>query len=267
VTSLKTIIYYFSGTGNSLAAARSICRHLGDCELVSIASLTGTKGEINPAADRVGIVCPVYYLGLPSMVAEFVQRLDLSRAGYCFAVLTMGGTGASALHQLDDLVVAHTGRNLDAAFSVRMVGNFVPLYEPAKGAKRDKLLAGAEKRLAEIAAMIDKGLIVRPGIAVFSGLVKRFMYDGFIRRIHDADRNFFADERCTSCGTCADVCPVHNIEMVDGKPVWKHHCELCCACIHFCPVEAIQFGQKTRRRGRYRHPDLKVADMKAQRGE
>jgi MinD superfamily P-loop ATPase len=55
--------------------------------------------------------------------------------------------------------------------------------------------------------------------------------------------------------------------MVEEKPVWKHHCELCCACIHFCPVEAIQYGPKTKKRGRYCHPALKLADMKAQRGE
>ena len=182
---MKTIIYYFTGTGNSLAAARSICHHLGDCELVSIASLAGTTGEITPSADRVGIVCPVYDLGLPSIVAEFVQRLDLSHAGYCFAVLTMGGFGAPALHQVDDLIFAHTETS-QSAFTVRMVGNFVPLYEPVKGAKRDKLLADAGKRVDEIAAIIDKSLIVQSGIAAFSRLMKRFMYDGFIRQIHTA---------------------------------------------------------------------------------
>jgi ferredoxin len=264
---VKTIIYYFTGTGNSLAAARNICRHLGECELVSIASLAATPTDITPDADRVGIVCPVYDFGLPSIVVEFVQRLDLSGTGYCFAVLTMGGIGASALRQIDDLIVSRSRRHLDAAWTVKMVGNFVPLYEPAKGAKKERLLADAEKHLAGIAAMIDKGLTVRPDTPLLSALLKYCMYDGFIRHIHDADKNFIADERCTSCGTCADVCPVHNIEMVDGKPVWKHHCELCCACIHLCPVEAIQYGQKTRARGRYHHPDLKIADMKAQRGD
>jgi len=33
-STVKTIIYYFTGTGNSLAAAKRICTHLGDCELV-----------------------------------------------------------------------------------------------------------------------------------------------------------------------------------------------------------------------------------------
>jgi ferredoxin len=264
---MKTVMYYFTGTGNSLAAARTICGHLGDCELVSIASLATTTGEIYAGSDRVGIVCPVYYLGLPSIVTEFVNRLDLSRTGYCFAVLTMGGFGASALHQLDDLVFARNNRHLDAAFTVRMVGNFVPRYDPAKGAKQEKLLADADTFLSEIAASIDKGLIVRPGIAIVTGLLKRFMYDGFIRQIHGADKNFFADEKCTSCGTCAAVCPVKNIEMVNEKPVWKHHCELCCACIHFCPAEAIQYGPKTKKRGRYRNPSVTLMDMKKQRGE
>ena len=264
---MKTVIYYFTGTGNSLAAARKICGHLGDCELVSIASLATTTGEIHAGSERVGIVCPVYYLGLPSIVTEFVNRLDLSRTGYCFAVLTMGGFGASALHQLDDLVFARNNRHLDAAFTVRMVGNFVPRYDPATGAKQEKLLRDADTILSEIAASIDKGLIVRPGIAPVTGLLKWFMYDKFIRTIHDADKNFFADEKCTSCGTCAAVCPVKNIEMVNEKPLWKHHCELCCACIHFCPAEAIQYGQKTKKRGRYRNPSVTLMDMKKQRGE
>jgi hypothetical protein len=159
-STIKTIIYYFTGTGNSLAAAKGICTHLGDCDLVSNASLSGTSGEIQPGADRLGIVCPVYDFGLPSIVAEFVQRLGLSQTGYCFAVLTMGGLGVSALHQLDDLVFAHNNPGLDAAFVVRMVGNFFPLYDPAKGAKREKLLADADTRLGEIAGSIDKGLIV-----------------------------------------------------------------------------------------------------------
>jgi ferredoxin len=264
---MKTIIYYFTGTGNSLVAAKSICTHLGDCELVSIASLSAAQGVINAGTDRVGIVCPVYDLGLPSIVAEFVQRLDVSQSAYCFGVLTMGGFGASALHQLDDLVFAHSKRHLDAAFAVRMVGNCVPLYDPAKGEKRDKLLADADTRFSEIACSIDKGLIVRPGFTFISAFLKRIMYDGFIRKIHDADKNFIADEKCTSCGTCAAVCPVKNIDMVKEKPVWKHHCELCCACIHFCPVAAIQYGPKTKKRGRYKNPSVTVADMKKQRGE
>jgi hypothetical protein len=119
----------------------------------------------------------------------------------------MGGLGVSALHQLDKLVFAHNNRHLDAAFVVRRVGNFVPLYDPAKGAKREKLLEDANRRFSEIAGSIDKGLIVRPDIALLSAFLKRFMYDGFIRQIHHSDRTFIADGKCTACGTCAASLP------------------------------------------------------------
>src|SRR5690554_2082546 len=52
---MKTVIYYFTGTGNSLAAARKVAAALGETELVPIASLAITPGTITPDADRVGI--------------------------------------------------------------------------------------------------------------------------------------------------------------------------------------------------------------------
>ena len=264
---MKTIIYYFTGTGNSLAAARKIAAALGDCELIPIASQKNIPGDIIPPADRVGIVAPVYDFGLPSIVAEFAGRLDLKKAGYTFCVMTMGGMGASALHQMNAIVTKKNGRPLDAAWVVQMVGNFVPLYSPPEGTKKEKALAGADAKIQDIAGMIDKGITVRPGFSPVSSLLKGLMYDGFISKIHESDKQFVSDDNCTHCGTCSNVCPVKNIEMVDEKPEWQHHCELCMACLNFCPAKAIQWGPKTKARGRYRHPDVKIADMKVQRGE
>ena len=264
---MKTIIYYFTGTGNSLAAAKKIAAALRNCELVPIASFQDSKGDIVPAADRVGIIAPVYDLGLPAIVAEFAGRLDLSKAGYTFCVMTAGGFGGSALHQANDIVRKKNGRPLDAAWVVRMVGNFVPLYSPAEGKKKDDNLAAADTRLAAIAGDIDNGIIVRPGISPVTSFLKWLVYDKFMRQIHEADKKFVADEHCTRCGTCSRVCPVKNIVMVGEKPEWQHHCELCMACLNLCPVKAIQWGPKTRSRGRYRHPDLKIADMNVQRGD
>ncbi len=264
---MKTVIYYFTGTGNSLAAARRIAGVLGETELFGIASFANTPGAITPDADRVGLVCPVYDVGVPVMVAEFAERLDLSRAGYTFAVVTMGGMGVAALHQLNGIFKERQNRTLDAAFAVSMPGNFPPLSRPPAGEKRDKILRAAEERLGEIAAAIGSGRAVPPGFAPVSSLMKALTYGPFTKQVHGAGENFTVSDACTGCGTCEKVCPARNITLADGRPVWGRQCELCCACLHFCPVEAIQlhmlFG--TEGRGRYRHPDLKVADMEAQR--
>ncbi|NMB78224.1 MAG: 4Fe-4S ferredoxin [Methanomicrobiales archaeon] len=264
---MKTIIYYFTGTGNSLAAAKKIAQALGDCELVSIASQKSDLRDIVPHAERVGIIAPVYDFGLPSIVAEFAGRLDLSKTSYSFCVLTMGGIGASALRQMNDIVTKKNGRPLDAAWVVKMVGNFVPLYAPKEGKTRDDLLAAADAQVTAIAGMIKDGRTVRPGISPLSSLLKMVMYNGFIWQVHTSDKEFVADGNCTHCGTCSRVCPVKNIVMVNEMPEWQHRCELCMACLNLCPAQAIQWGQKTKTRGRYRHPDITIHDMKVQRGE
>jgi ferredoxin len=266
---MKTIIYYFTGTGNSLAAAKKIAAVLGGCELVPIASLKNRNGDITPLAERVGIVSPVYDAGLPRIVAEFAGQLNLSGVRYTFGIVTLGGTGVSALHQLNGIVSRKNGRKLDAAFAVKMPGNFPPVGKIALPEKQQEILKTAEKRLVEIAGIIGKGTAVPPGFSPLSSLMRSLVYPPFFKNVHGADKDFSVSDACTSCGTCAKVCPVGNIVMVNDRPSYQHHCEWCCACLHFCPIEAIQlnvfFGSTGR--GRYRHPGLNVEDMKTQRGE
>ncbi len=265
---MKTIIYYFSGTGNSLAVAKRIAKILGESEIVPIASLANTTGEILPEAERIGIVCPVYDSGIPRTVAECAARLDLSRAVYTFAIVTMGALGVAALHQLNGIFKERQKKALDAAFAVKMPGNFPPIGIPPTGSKKDAILHEADARIEEIAGKIQDGKHVPPGFAPISGVIKRITYGSFFRNVHEADRSFSLSPNCTGCGTCAKVCPVGNITIVDDRPVWQHHCELCCACLHFCPVEAIDLNMVhgTKGRGRYRHPDLRIVDMEHQRG-
>jgi ferredoxin len=266
---VKTIIYYFTGTGNSLAAARNIGAALKDCELVPIASLKDTPGKIIPAADRVGIVCPVYDAGLPVIVKEFAERLDIGAVPYVFGIVTLGGTGISALHQLNGILMESSRKKLDAAFALRMPGNFPPVGVPPSGGKKEEILKKADAELAAIAVAIRKGQTVPPGFSPLSSLMRILLYPPFARNVHGGDTSFAVEDTCNSCGTCVKVCPVGNITLEEKRPIWHHRCELCCACLHFCPVEAIQLNvmRGTKGRGRYRHPDLKVDDMKAQRGE
>ena len=83
----------------------------------------------------------------------------------------------------------------------------------------------------------------------------------FLESIQLMDYGFKCDDKCNGCGICLKVCPVRNIKMVDGKPVWQHHCEQCFACLQWCPKEAVQFGNKTSHGKRYHHPEVKLSDM------
>jgi ferredoxin len=263
---MKTILYYFTGTGNSLAVAEGLARHLGDCNLVPIATTAGTSAPISPAADHVGIVCPVYFFGLPAIVADFSRRIDLARVRYVFAVVTMGGSGGSeTLRQLDRILnQGPDTRGLDAGFTVKMPGNYIIMYGPPKGRQLDTILGEADRRVEEIGAMVNSGVHRKPSWSPFASIVHRVMYPRFIAGVHEKDRKFTVDDRCTSCGTCAEVCPVGNVRLEAGRPVWLHHCEQCMACIHLCPTLAVQAGPKTEGRERYRHPGITIKALKEQ---
>jgi ferredoxin len=266
---METTIYYFTGTGNSLAVARDLCERLGDCRTVPIASLREEPGPIRPAANRVGIVYPVYFSGIPSIVAEIAARLDLGEVRYVFAVCTFGGSGATpSLRQLDRVLRAGAGgRGLDAGFAVRMPGNYIVLYDREADGALERTLADASRKVAAIAEAVSRGEHTMPRFSPVGAVINRAYYPRFLAGVHGADAKFTVDDRCTACGTCVAVCPVGNVRLEAGRPAWLHRCEQCMACIQYCPVEAIQAGPKTASRRRYRHPGVTVKALADQDGE
>jgi ferredoxin len=260
---VKTIIYYFTGTGNSLAVAKKIAAALGDCELVPIALLAKTGGDVVPQAERFGIVCPVYFSGLPLMVASCAGRLDLKAVPYVFAVVTNGGGGGSAaLRQLDSILRKRQDRGIDAGFSVTMPGNYILMYSSPAGKKQEEILAKADEQVAGIIGPVIRCERRELPSSLFPRVLYTLLYPWFASHVHAGDRKFSVNDKCTSCGICAAICPAKNIDLVEGKPVWKHHCELCCGCIHTCPAGAIQAGSRTATRLRYRHPSVTIAELK-----
>ena len=120
-----------------------------------------------------------------------------------------------------------------------------------------------EKRIAKI--IIGKAVPVIDGIAAKlkscepfikprDNLYDRFMSAAvnpmFYRFFVKADK-FTADNRCVGCGKCVAICPLNNIRLADGKPVWGKNCTHCMACIAYCPTEAIEYGKKSVGKPRY----------------
>lgn len=256
---MKTAIYYFTGTGNSLEIARRIAETICGSEVLSIAACM-RHNRLKTDAERVGFVFPVYYLGLPKIVERFLRALDLGTVLQVFYVNTSGGdSGFDSSTLAVGRILARKGKKLSDGYNIVMPDNYVKMYEPeAEEEQKVKLQAG-EKSAEEIARNVisGKGEIKKDKMGRFSRIVNRF-WQVFLAG--GSDRAFFVSSDCNFCGLCSKVCPVENIRMKDGKPEWQHHCEECMACIHFCPKAAIQ-TKKAVNRARYHHPGVKAADL------
>jgi len=83
---MKTDVYYFSGTGNSLWVAQKISKKIENSELIPIPKVVnkkeGIKGEI------IGIVCPIYMDNIPLIVADFIKIVSFQL--YLLPALSLG---------------------------------------------------------------------------------------------------------------------------------------------------------------------------------
>ena len=256
---MRTTLYWFSGTGNSLQMARDLAQALGAADLVPIATAVGKP--VPAGVDRIGIVVPVYAFGLPLIVADFCRALQAPATPYVFGVATCGGMPGATLRQMRDLLKGR-GLTLSAGFVLQMPGNYTPLYGAPSEAVQRKMLGKAGLRIPEIARVVSQKQAARveasnPIGAWLGSLVYRLGAS----KLRQADTSFRVTDKCNSCGLCAKVCPVGNIVMQDGKPGWRHRCEQCLACLQWCPQEAIEFGRSTIGRRRYRHPAMTAKDF------
>lgn len=256
----KNVIFYFTGTGNSLKTTRDIAKELGDCDVFFMPAYTEKK--VLAGYERVGFVFPVYAGGPPLYVQKFIKETDFtpSKDAYFFTVATYGGSQGNTFYLLNE-ILENQGINLDACFGINMRPNYIVEYDMPK-----IVYKLSEKSPQKIRLTAEK-IVQKKHTSLPKRKVKLLymMNQNFTKKYNDMDKDYNVSENCTGCGLCSKVCPVGNIEMSDGTPTFKHHCEQCVACIHVCPQKALNYKNKTQKRKRYIHPDITVRDLIVQK--
>ena len=247
------MIIYFSGTGNSRFAAEYLAKQLQD-ELLDAGRRMKAGEKDSFHSDRPWVfVAPVYAWRMANVLAEHIRSTQLTGSRETYFVLTCGGDIGNAGHYAAQLC-EEKGLHYKGVLEVVMPENYIAMFNAPGEEEARAIVTKAKPILEQAAQLIRQGKpLPEPKVGLLDRLKSGPVNKGFYKFYVKADA-FFATDACTGCGVCTEACPLNNIRLCGGKPVWDKNCTHCMACICGCPTEAIEYGKRSRGKPRYLCP-------------
>ncbi len=248
------MIIYFSATGNSRFAAHLLADQLNEPITDAGAWIKNNqKGEFYSQTPWI-FVAPTYSWQMPHIFADFIRETRFLDNREAYFILTCGGETGNADQEISALC-KEKGLNFHGVWPTVMPDNYIIMFPSPAPDKCPQMMEKAADSLKKAADCIRKGQDF-PAVPhnwldkLKSGIVNQGFY-----RFQIKTTPFYTTERCTGCGKCVRLCPLNNIHLKNGQPVWGSNCTHCTACLNGCPTAAIEYGRKTKGKRRYQCPE------------
>ena len=244
------MICCFSGTGNSRYAAQLIASVTGD-RIVSLNDRI-KNGDRSPLQSErpFTFVCPTYAWRIPKIVSSLIRETRFKGNKKTYFVLTCGdGTGNAARYA--GKLCAEIRLTYMGLASIVMPENYIAMYSAPEPEQAKEIVRKAVPRIREAAEFISASRPLPKEAATFADRLRSAVVNPAFYRFVVGAKRFYATDACISCGKCADLCPLNNVKLENGKPRWGSSCTHCMACIGGCPKEAIEYGDHTKGKQRY----------------
>ncbi len=247
------MVLYFSATGNTEFIARELAKHLGD-DCLNLLNRVKYRDHTPLHSERPFIICaPVYVCEMPRFLAAYLKEQIFTGSRDVYFIFTSGGyCGISGI--LAKSMFRKKGMIYHGHAEFRMPRNYVasdayPMLPPEQ--VRDRILDSYEK-ISAVAEDIRQGRKLKARhVFLFETLIT-LPFNPVWSKLKYQTKDFYATDKCISCGKCVRVCPLNNVSLKYDRPSWGRDCTHCMACICNCPVDAIEYGNVTQNKEKYR---------------
>lgn len=247
------MVVFFSGTGNSRYCAKMLADKLDD-ELLDVFHFIrdGIAAELISGKPWV-FTAPTYGWRLPRIFEDFIRSGSFNGCQDAYFLMTCGSDIGAAAQSCQALCQEKRLR-YRGTLPVVMPENYIALFNAPDNAKALSIIEAAKPVLESGCAVIKEGQMFPPqktkaADRLKSGIVNRAFYRFIVKA-----KPFTVSGDCTGCGKCEKSCPLQNIRLQNGRPIWGDRCTHCMACICGCPQSAIEYGTASRGKPRYQCP-------------
>lgn len=249
------MIVYFSATGNTEYIAKLLADKLND-KIVNMTDILKQGAFMKLTSQKPYVfLSPIYLSSFPIPVMNLLKNSIFEGNKNFYFIATCAGksesSGAAAFcKEFTELKNA----TFKGTTHIGMPQDYLMFFKIKSEEENKERFTKAINRAEQLATIIQNNdtfetkevskfhhALVGPTVKYYNQL--------FINT-----KKFYTTDSCISCGLCEKVCPMNNITLTDGKPVWNNNCIHCTACINKCPKQAIEYGKKTIGKPRYQAP-------------
>ena len=244
------MIVYYTGTGNSRYVAQRFAAALGD-DLITANEYIKNDTPADLHSDRPWVfVSPTYGWQIPRIFADFLRRGRFTGSRKAYFVMTCGSEIGNA-DKYNRELCAEKAISCMGTAQIVMPENYIAMFSAPQADKARQIVAKAEPSIDRAIAAIQRNQSFAPTRnnlydRFMSGPVNPIFYRFFVKA-----NAFTVSSACIGCGQCAKRCPMNNVAIKNGTPVWGKNCTHCMACICYCPTSAIEYGKKSVGQPRY----------------
>lgn len=249
------MVFYFTGTGNSLYVAKQL-----DAEKISIPQVIHNSNLVFESPS-LGVVCPIYGHEMPKMVKDFLKKATF-RTEYFYLILTYGNIHGGAA-ELAEQALAVCGKRADYINTIKMVDNFLPAFD-----MKEQVATISEKKVEEHLVAIKADIEKRKCWKEPVTQEDRDWHEKFLERQSNTSavfgQSFYkVTEDCIGCGICNKVCPSGCIRLEKQRAVYDEgDCQMCMACVHHCPQNAIRLTVPEKNpNARYHNENIRLIEI------